>query len=223
MDQNTKTILIIIITALIVGIGVYAWQNYTPDTIEVQTLKQTPSAQTQEQEQAPVVEEPLTEMPRTWSTYQNQEYNFSIDYPRHWIIEEEEYSGEMDSNYLFKIIKIKSSENIGCSCGGPADPEAGHMISILIRGNKDNKSLQDLQQEKVKFEDEQYNCSVSEIRTVGDKEMLYYENCPDCCAWYPGYMYVKGDYIYDFYSTYWPTEFEFGQMFDEIIKTVKIN
>ncbi len=84
MNQTSKIIIAVVITAIVVGGGVYCWQNQNsvPDgssspveLVEIVTDEETTP-----------VEEPT--IANNFQTYQNSEFGFSIEYPQDWVYEE---------------------------------------------------------------------------------------------------------------------------------------
>jgi hypothetical protein len=146
-----------------------------------------------------------------WKTYRNGEHGFEFKYPEDWILEEDRTP---PSWYIFWV-EIKSSENVGCTCGGPSVPDEGKMVTITIKNNE-SKTLQDL-----KLEKDTIGC-FTQTESINNNQALYYKNCPGCCAGYPGFEFIKGDYIFNFYSTYFPptSTNSFDKLFEDIIKTL---
>jgi hypothetical protein len=66
-SKSNSTVIAVIITALVVGFGVYWWQN----------------------NQAIIFENPSESLPDTsnWQTFNDKEYHFSIKYPETWAVQ----------------------------------------------------------------------------------------------------------------------------------------
>jgi hypothetical protein len=145
------------------------------------------------------------EMSTNWSTYKSAVYDFSFDYPSDWIVDDD------DREY----IAVKSSENTGCSCGGPVPPQAGEMMTVRVY-EAPNETI-----ELIRDAHKNEGCSVSEIKQINGVDFFRYENCPDCCAGYPGYIAVKDKLSYDFYGTYWPWDDSSNIHFEEMVQTIQ--
>jgi hypothetical protein len=88
MNQTSKIILAVVITAILVGGGVYYWQTQNSVPADAPTTEEAEPTIT-DNEPAPVaeVDEELT-IANNWQTYQSQSYGFNISYPQGWVYEE---------------------------------------------------------------------------------------------------------------------------------------
>ena len=99
MNQTTKITVAVIITAIVVGGGVYYWQNQN-------TVKNEVSKPPVEETVQPIASiDPETEestITNNWQNYQNSEFGFKVNYPQDW-----EYQ-ELDKGILFGTPESKS-------------------------------------------------------------------------------------------------------------------
>ena len=136
--QKSNTILVVIIaiivTALIVGEGVYIWQkNNNQKQIQqiiglqeevaqlqqkqIETNKIVDSQNTQQDVESGIVSkkneinqgvDTIAGM-ANWKTYKNDDYGYSIKYPKEWILEEVSIPSAINEKLQLKYVGIKSS------------------------------------------------------------------------------------------------------------------
>jgi len=116
MNQTNKIIIAVIVTAIVVGGGVYYWQTQNSVQDESPTIEEVGPTKT-DKEIVPVTE--VDEEPaiaNNWQIYQNSEFEFQVDYPQDWVCEEFDntiYFGTPESKpggYIWGIFIHQPSE-----------------------------------------------------------------------------------------------------------------
>jgi len=148
--QNSRKIwinvIVFIIVALVIGSGVYVWQEYNLQALQ----KQISSLQRQVVQLQEPAEEQIKTFdindyvesnsfpedwfwPKKWGKYQNDQYSFEVSFPKGWEIEQTENIG---SEILAHFI-IEDPNN------PYEDYSKGHVTSITIYDNPEQLSLND--------------------------------------------------------------------------------
>ncbi len=117
MNQTTKIILAVIVTAVIVGGSVYYWQtqNTVKDEVSKSPIIEETVPPVKNIEPEPETEESI--ITNNWQNYQNSEFGFKINYPREWVYAEFEGT----ANYS------------AIGFGTPESKTGGYIWGITIR------------------------------------------------------------------------------------------
>jgi|GEM_PF-1826432 len=126
INLTRKIIVLAALLALLTGVGYYLYQKTT-------SQPQTPTPPEQNQQSSPSgkTPEPQITVPEGWKVFQSQKYDFSVGYPKDWVIE----SIGKDN------LSIATVRDIGPLLSGMADYDA--FIDVGCRPDFEYETLQE--------------------------------------------------------------------------------
>jgi type II secretory pathway pseudopilin PulG len=118
-------LLIVLIVSVVGFAGYTVWNNQQDDESEnTDTVQQETEVQ-ENNEQSEEISETASTVPEGWTSYKNNQYNFSFAYPDNWTIEEKQIS----STELSLIIKSEDYEEYEGAYGGT---NKGSLVSVSV-------------------------------------------------------------------------------------------
>ncbi|MCK5416784.1 hypothetical protein KAI92_05155 [Candidatus Parcubacteria bacterium] len=170
-----------------------------------------------------------------WKTYKNKELGYSVKYPKEWNVFVDEDSKHIWRDYkrwdendnlisVVDIRNVKLDENIGCTLGGPFEPDPGFSFRIIVYDKKEN-SLDSVARECLHYS-EINKCDMRSVNN-GNIEMLIIDNPNTSCGSYPEMAIIKNDKLYKFEVVWYggspvPGNIGYKKLFYIILENIKI-